>query len=578
MNKKFKVYYTNSAYKEYYNGNCQSSFRNNIDLSNLRYLPPSEKIEAALVNISFSLKERIDENLQLGVRSSILKDSHIRGTCYDNIIYVFTILKSSSKLSVNYEIPPTQHVYFETTIERLAKAKFEIIKLQSNELFSEINNSQDETFIELSVQTRNMDSFSVLVESNDEESRKKFTKNNNMSFISSLPHQMSLQGQIWTVLCKGLQCSGSIFNVQDESFSIQFKNGVYRKKLISERQSLKIDQDQHIFYSQYFENVNGGFDPSQYFRRQITLQADEYEGVDEIIKIFNQDFLEQNINFLKFILKEGKCELKSRFQFDESKFSKQKSYVTLSISPQLSKLFGYIVTNNSSSYTEFNLLYGRKSFVSENNYQIINVKSREEIQLETSSDLSFYLPPNSYKTRSEVINFLNNQLQLHGVKVYFTFQSDKIFLINSYKVSGDYSITETFAQLILSSNLSMMLGFSIDKSPCSINMMSTKKLESQFSGNFNVGLPTTLLVHLNIIESSLVGKIHMPVIQTLHLTRYNILPSILHFVVKENNPVLISTKVFSQLNVKITNISGELIKSKNDYPTIIYFSFIRWDN
>ena len=138
------IYYSSTAYQNIYSENKNSSFRSDIVAHNLDYIADGQ-LEAALVNLTFTLKEKIlNKNLQLGVRSSLQLDANIRASNYDNIIYTFTLL-ASLKTSLNYQVPPTQYIYFSTTKEHLSRAKFEIINLETNELFGEIDNSSSPT-------------------------------------------------------------------------------------------------------------------------------------------------------------------------------------------------------------------------------------------------------------------------------------------------------------------------------------------------------------------------------------------------------------------------------------------------
>ena len=88
------IYYSSTAYQNIYSENKNSSFRSDIVAHNLDYIADGQ-LEAALVNLTFTLKEKIlNKNLQLGVRSSLQLDANIRASNYDNIIYTFTLLAS----------------------------------------------------------------------------------------------------------------------------------------------------------------------------------------------------------------------------------------------------------------------------------------------------------------------------------------------------------------------------------------------------------------------------------------------------------------------------------------------------
>ena len=122
-----------------------------------------------------------------------------------------------------------------------------------------------------------------------------------------------------------------------------------------------------------------------------------------------------------------------------------------------------------------------------------------------------------------------------------------------------------------------MLGFVINNEALEMDLLTTRSITSTFEENLNVGLPSTVLVNMNIVQTRVVGDKHLPVIQSLPISRNTTRPSILHFVVRENTAVLLDTKLFYQVNVKITDIDGNVIKAAGDYPTIVHLSFTRWD-
>ena len=217
------IYYTSDGYMNLHSSNKNSHFRNSIDKIQLDYLP-TEPFECSVVNITFTLKEIIESgSYQLGLRSSIPFYQNIRSSYYDNIIYTFTI-SASDKLTVNYPIPTTQYVYFKTIKEKLLSATFEIIDLKTNQIFDLVDGSREATVIEIVVRKEEMkNSFPILLESSDKESQRFYKDNTNMNFTVCLPERKELQGEIWGVVCKSIQTTNSIWNVQDSSFSFSFE-------------------------------------------------------------------------------------------------------------------------------------------------------------------------------------------------------------------------------------------------------------------------------------------------------------------------------------------------------------------
>ena len=81
---------------------------------------------------------------------------------------------------------------------------------------------------------------------------------------------------------------------------------------------------------------------------------------------------------------------------------------------------------------------------------------------------------------------------------------------------------------------------------------------------------------MNIVQPRIVGRNQFPVIQMLNIGRQQMKQKILHFVVRENNAALLVTKLFSEINIKITDVEGNEIRARNDYPTIIHLNFAKW--
>ena len=571
---KHRISYTSSAYSSFYSDNKNSSFRNYIDEQHLHYLPDGP-LEAALVNLTFTLKERIvDRSIQLGIRSTLQKDSNIRGSSYDNIIYTFTILPSS-KLTINYEIPPTQHIFQKTTKENLTRVKFEIIDLKTNNLFSEVDDSSQSTLIEISVQPNTMSSFSILFDSSDESSKNVFQTNNNMNFTTCLPERLELQSETWSVICKGVQTTGNIWNVQDQTFTLKFTK--YFTKTTTVVSDWILKKEQKVYYDQYFTKQNGAVDMRQYKRESISIPAGSYQSIDQILNILNRSFFQAGLVFLKFVRKSNKTRLLSRFKFDDENYIKEKSAVTLMIPAELARILEYEKHDSVSQQTvKFNILSSNTdNWISSYNNERSVVE--EEMDTSTFQEVSIILVPGLYKTRQDVVQFLNSELKTHKIDVTFqaNYSTTRLTSKFVFDENAGYTRDKSTVNLSLSSNLARMLGFTINNQPVNIDLLTTPNTISTFDENLNIGLPSTILVNMNIVQTRVVGNKHLPVIQTLHITRTR--PSILHFVVRENNAVLLNTKLFYQVNIRITDINGNDVKADNDYPTIIHLGFIRWD-
>lgn len=566
------IYYSSTAYLNEFSENKNSSFKNNIGIQNLNYIA-KEPLEAALVNLSFTLKEKIsDRNLQLGVRSSIQLDADIRASNYDRIIYTF-IINSSKKTSINYEVPSTQYIYFPTTKEHLSRAKFEIVDLSTNELLSDIDYSSNPTLIEIAARRRKMPSFSMILESGDARSQELFMHNNNMNFTTCLPERLELQGESWAVICKGVQITGSLWNVQDKSFSVKYLQYFSRKDKTPS--SINIEREQKIFYVQYFvHRKTGGTEMKSYKRGQIVVSTGSYRDRKDIVNLINTEMKEKKFP-AEFSTRDDKTILTSTLSFDADIYSESQSKAEITVTSELSKILGY---SDSDTNKQFNLIEpNTPDWTSSFSSPVEDFpQEAEHIDIDTFQEFEFFLPPYSYKTTKAVTDSINDQLNKSGVPVIFTtnVKSTKITSNVSFDTSR-YERDSSKATLSLSPNLSNMLGFTSEKQAFEMNMLTTSSVTSEYEEQINAGLPLNLIVQLDLVQTRVVGQRHLPILQSLYVSKSLTRPNILHFAVRENNVALLETKLFSQINVKITDIDGNVIRASNDYPTILHLNFMK---
>ena len=515
------------------------------------------------MSLSFTLKKKItSESYQLGVRSNIPKDFCIRGSSFDNIIYTFTLLPSV-KSNVSYSIPPTQHIYFATSLESLASAKFEIINLATNQLFTEIDGSQDPTFIEIAVKSKKMTTVPVLLQSEDEVSKSIYSNNHNMNFTSTLPMRLELQGETWSVITKGVQLTGALFNIQDQTFNVEYTQYFTEKtNIVEDGQTLN---QQVINYQQYFhyDGDNDMIDMDTVKIREFTLPDRFYSSRQNIITEINTGLTNQGIE-VQFEIQGGKTILQSTFIFDDEKYLKHRSSAILSISSELAEILGY-------ESTDFDVLNNR-SWISPNGLNISKVDTNSVKQLK------IIVPPGFYQKKKEIVDYLNTQLQQNKIPTQFLNLTPGTKIVSSFRMNSNrYDQDQSKASLKISPRLAIMLGFTIENQELEMNLLTTSNLTSSYEENLNIGLPTNLLVHMDIVQSRVVGRHQFPVIQMLNIGRQHMKQKILHFVVRENNIALLVTKLFSEIKIKITDIEGKEILARNDYPTIIHLNFVKWD-
>ena len=603
------IYYSSDAYTWLHTDNKQSSFKNNINSESLNYLP-SGPLEVALVNLTITLKQKIQKGskaLQLGVRSTLQKDISIRGSGYDNIIYTFTILPSS-KRTINYEIPTTQHIYLQTTRANLEKAAFQIINLEDNKLFSEIDYSPNATFLEVTVQPHTMTSNAMILSSNDPSCIRNCA-NKNMNFTTYLPEQLSYQGQTWAVVCKGLQTTGKFWNVQDDTFTVKYikekEEEEEEEEELSPAKKLKknrisISNEQVVSYiiglqkSTSIFNIRGQY-------KSTPIPAGEYDNIEKLVQALNnslQSLIGSELVKIEFkSTTDGKMLLELGFVLDDDS---RTSEVILTIPSELSRILGYSDSYEQKQF-QCNMNNTTVTFQSDYTYQnyeptavaATTVEEQMDTAAATSSSSSssssfeettIILEQGYYRTRLEVVEWLNKELKAHGIET-------ASFDITRSQVTGKLSaatkiiiprntFTNNKESLILSPKLAKMLGFTNDtRQQYSVDLgVFNSNPVSQYAEDLNVGLPSNLLVNMDVVETRVVGDKHLPVIQAIYIGHQGGEghPAICHFVFRENNPVLLDTKLFSKVKITITDINGVPVKAEQDCPTIIHLSFVKY--
>lgn len=314
------IYYTSEGYSQLHFDNKNSQFRNSIEKNQLDYLPTGS-LQCSVVNITFTLKKKLEtKSYQLGLRSSIPSHEIVRSSYFDNVIYTFSILPSD-RLTINYPIPPTQYIYFNTNKDNLLSAKFEIIDLTTNNSFDLIDDSSEPTLIDIAVQIQTMNSFQILLESSDHHSQRFYSQNNNMNFTICLPERKELQGEQWGVICKGIQTSGKIWNIQDSSFNMS--------------------------YTQYFvtESLDGvdRVDFLTFKNENLSIPPGYYSSKNKIVDLINSFFVKGKIQISVSTNFKGNVKIVSALTLDESRYLLQNSTSTLTISSSLANLLGFTI-------------------------------------------------------------------------------------------------------------------------------------------------------------------------------------------------------------------------------------------
>ena len=537
MQNRVRIYYPSDAYTSEYSENKQSSFRSNIISENLNYLPSEGPLEVALVNLTITLKEKIAKPYQLGVRSSLPKVASIRGSGYDKIIYTFTIQPTKSKLTFNYDIPTAQHIYLQTTRENLEKATFQIIDLKENKVFTNIDNSAQATLIEVAVQPHStMTTSNTMILSSDTPTEM-ITTNTNMNFTTYLPEQLNYQGESWAVICKGLQTTGKIFNVQDDTFTLK-----YTKMASTPKISLSDDQTVGLKVLTQHAPIDVG---------RVTVLAGEYDNIEHLVTVLNEKLA--HLHGLGFqTLPNKKLELKFIWPTETDE------QLALTITSELARILGY---SRSQGSTTFNM--GANTII-ESDYSYVEGEAMD-------TSITMILKQAYYKSRVDVLTALNNQLA-EKTRVLARFNTPTA-PTRTRIISNGSTTEESFT---LSPKLAKMLGFTnvLQEEEYSVNLGTTTTIKAAYDEDLHVGLPSNLIVNMDVVQTQTVGNKHLPVLQTIFIDGHR--PGgICHFDFRENNQALLNIKLFSKVKITITDINGVPVKADPTYPTIIHLKFTR---
>ena len=211
------------------------------------------------------------------------------------------------------------------------------------------------------------------------------------------------------------------------------------------------------------------------------------------------------------------------------------------------------------------------------------VEDVASIDITTGIDIKSVIPPGYYNNRSAVTTLMNEVFKQNKIPIEFKPTTNETSVRLAGRIMFDeekYHRPSSIARLILSNKLAQFLGYekrSFEHS-LTLNLISSPKsnLEALYSPNIYVGLPTYFFIHLNILETQVVGHSHFPVLQLLYIKPEQYGQELLNFELRENNIAVLKSKVFTEFQVKITDINGKRILAEDNFPTIIHLNFTKW--
>ena len=208
-------------HQDLYPDNSRSKFSTYINQNCLEYIP-SGRIEAAIKNITFDNGRKIPMKSHefLGIKSNI-SESIISSGQWNNLLYTFNVENHSSIVNIDIKNP----TFFSTTIEKLARAKFEIVDLDTN--CSPEFATGTPTFLTVTVKQqpdRMKEPFHMLLDSSCTISKAFFPTNSNADFTIKLPRRLEFKRD-WIVALKSISFTNSLYNVYDCFITIENDEG-----------------------------------------------------------------------------------------------------------------------------------------------------------------------------------------------------------------------------------------------------------------------------------------------------------------------------------------------------------------
>ena len=123
------------------------------------------------------------------------------------------------------------------------------------------------------------------------------------------------------------------------------------------------------------------------------------------------------------------------------------------------------------------------------------------------------------------------------------------------------------------------IAYPIDEGMVNSDMLYCQRPVSEI--DLYQGCPTDILLSCNLVESTHVGDIQLPLLQHIHLgdeaRKYNPTDPLLHLDYTADSWKRISTKSFSRFEVKFTDLKGVPIRlsERPNQPTLLQLAFVR---
>lgn len=382
------ICFVSDAYSELFPSNTSTQFRSYIELALLEYLTPlSENIEFYIKSISFYLEDPLPEAGVFGLRTNLCRDPILCGLSRDNIVSLFTIEKTLYPTEV--KIGFHNKIFLLTTKHLLSEAYFEIINLETKRIIqsSNLKSSVIEVFVKSSRLNRMKPPFTMLLCSNETRSKEAYPNNTNMNFSIELAERIDFSSN-WTVVLKGLAMTSGIFNVQDDSFSLEYEeDGGIVKKFVLPTNHYSSEVEMFTPLNEWMdrENINLRFSVSKQKKVVQLARTEQYNNNRKVIlKLSSHLSIALGFN------------IKGPYQFDATA---QKKFTCKSIgnlhigTPTNIILKCDIIANTAVGNRKVKMLRHITNFNSQLKKTIMNFQYRDidpcEIEIKSFSKISF---------------------------------------------------------------------------------------------------------------------------------------------------------------------------------------------
>ena len=214
------IVYVSNAYSSQFPNNTDTAFTCQIDEKKLDYISKSP-ISVAVKSITLSLGSDYDtSNIIFGIKSNFSWDFTAKSSRFSDVVATFSVSDVNPNLiSIFFENP----IFFPTSVSLLQNATFSIIDITTNQIVKSPNEAEFvkkvkeeevwlstvrkdplrrkkgfHTIITCCVKPDNItmkQPIKMMLESNDEESKKMFPNNDPMNYTVQLPQRYNFENE-----------------------------------------------------------------------------------------------------------------------------------------------------------------------------------------------------------------------------------------------------------------------------------------------------------------------------------------------------------------------------------------------